>query len=162
MSVLILAEALDPSADRMVRALADRDMPTHRLDTAWFPTELAVEAQLRGRPWVGRLRSPHRDVELAEIDAIWYRSPAAFQLPPGLTPAERQHAHLEAKLGVGGVLLALPARWVNRPDLSATACYKPLQLAAAVRAGLVVADTLITNTAGAVHDSSPSTPPARG
>ncbi|MGI9003828.1 MAG: MvdC/MvdD family ATP grasp protein [Pseudonocardia sp.] len=151
MSVLILAESLDPSADRMVLALASRDVPTHRLDTAWFPTHLAVDARLRDRRWAGRLRTPYRDVELEDVDAIWYRSPATFQFPPGLSLAERQHAHIEAKLGLGGVLLALPARWVNRPDLSATACYKPLQLATAARVGLVVADTLVTSIAGALR-----------
>ncbi|MBA2324237.1 MAG: RimK domain-containing protein [Pseudonocardiales bacterium] len=112
---------------------------------------MGVDARLRDGRWVGRLCSPHRDVELEDIDAVWYRAPAAFQLPAGLTVAERRHAHIEAKLGLGGVLLALRTRWVNRPDLSATACYKPLQLAAAARAGLTVADTLVTNTPDAVR-----------
>lgn len=70
MSVLILAESLDPSADQMVLALADRDVRTHRLDTAWFPTQLGVDARLRDGRWVGRLRTPYRDVELEGIDAI--------------------------------------------------------------------------------------------
>lgn len=150
MSVLILAETLDPSTDRMVLALADRGAATHRMDTAWFPTQVGVEARLCGGLWRGRLRAPRRDIELEDIHAVWYRSPASFQFPSGLSPAERQHAHIEAKLGLGGVLLALPVLWVNRPDLAATACYKPLQLAVAARCGLSVADTLVTSTPEAV------------
>jgi hypothetical protein len=45
------------------------------------------------------------------------------------------------------VLLSLPVRRVNRPDLAATACCKPLQMALAGRHGLVVPDTLMTNVA---------------
>lgn len=155
MSVLILAEQLDPSADLMVRTLDERRVPVHRLDTAWFPTRVRVAARFREARWEGWLRTPRGTILLEDIGAVWYRSPAAFDFPVGLTQAERWHASIEAKMGLGGVLLALPgpsswqARspggWVNRPDLSATACYKPVQLAAAAEAGLAAADTLVTN-----------------
>ncbi len=61
-------------------------------------------------------------------------------------PAKR-----EAKLGVGGVLLSLAdVLWVNRPDLAATAAYKPVQLTTAARCGLSVPQTLVTNSRDAV------------
>ena len=133
MSVLILAEDLDLSADEMVLALAEREVATHRVNTAWFPSQLGIEAVLGESGWQGRLRTPRGDVELSEIRSVWYRSPAAFVFPAELSAVERQHCYIEAKLGIGGVLLALPVQWVNRPDLAAAACYKPVQLAAALR-----------------------------
>lgn len=151
MSVLILAEDIDLSADQMVLALAEREVATHRINMAWFPAELAVEAQWSGKGWEGRLQSPRGELDLEEIRSIWFRSPAAFQFPEHLSAAERQHCYIETKLGMGGVLLALPVLWVNRPDLAATACYKPIQIAAAGRAGLTVPPTLVTNTASAVR-----------
>ncbi len=78
---------------------------------------------------------------------------------PVVVPDARRHvgggARLrqaaEAKLGVGGVLLALPdVLWVNRPDLAATAVYRPVQWAAAARCGLTVPRTLVSNDPAAV------------
>lgn len=57
----------------------------------------------------------------------------------------------EAKLGLGGVLASLPVRWVNHPNRSADASYKPVQLAVAARCGLDAPETLITNRADSVR-----------
>lgn len=150
MAVLILAGPVDPCADLMVRALAGHGADVLRMDTAWFPQYVSLTAQLTDGGWCGVLRTPGGVARLEEITAIWYRAPTLFRLPSGLTPAERAHVRTEARFGLGGVLLSLPIRWVNRPDRVATACYKPLQMVAATRAGLTVADTLITNAADAV------------
>lgn len=145
MSVLILAEERDVSADRMVLALQARGAEVHRLNTAWFPTQLSMSARLRGGRWTGHLRTPNRIVDLEDITAVWYRSPKAYQFPDGLNTAEREHAKTEAKYGLGGVLMSLPALWVNHPARLADSAYKPFQLAVAACRGLRVADTVITN-----------------
>lgn len=152
MSVLILADERDVGADPVVIALAERNAVVHRVDTAWFPSSLEFETVLRDGRWVGCLRLPGRRVDLEEVDAVWCRSPGAFRFPSDLTTAERGHAAIEARLGLGGVLLSLPVLWVNRPDRAATACYKPLQLAVAAACGLCIPDTLVTSTPRAVED----------
>jgi len=108
MTVLILAAEFDVSADQMVLALRECDVPVCRLDTMWFPTQLSLDAELRDGQWWGRLRAPGRDVELEGLRSIWYRGPSTFQFPPELSGAERHHAFLEAKYGLGGVLSSLP------------------------------------------------------
>jgi ATP-grasp ribosomal peptide maturase len=145
MSVLILTDDCDPSADEMVLALAARGVEVHRINTAWFPARLSVSARLCGDRWSGHLRTEHRTVDLEEVQAVWYRSPRAFEFPPGLTAPVRAHANMEAKYGLGGVLMSLPVLWVNHPGRLADAAYKPRQLAVAARSGLWVADTLITS-----------------
>lgn len=150
MTVLILAAEFDVSADQMVLALQERGVPVCRVDTAWFPSQLSIDAELRDGRWRGRLRTPGRDVELAGLRSIWYRSPATFGFPSGLSSAERHHAFLEAKYGLGGVLSSLPVLWVNHPARAA-ASSKPVQLATAATCGLVVPDTLITNEASAMR-----------
>ncbi|AIG74366.1 Hypothetical protein AJAP_07265 [Amycolatopsis japonica] len=145
MSILILAEERDPSADSMVLALHDRGAKVYRLNTAWFPAQLSITAQLRGGRWTGCLRTEHHVVDLEEIQAVWYRSPKAYRFPAALNTAEREHANIEAKYGIGGVLMSLDALWVNHPARLADSGYKPYQLAVAARCGLQVADTLITN-----------------
>lgn len=145
MATLILAEEDDPCADHMIEVFRERGVPVDRVDLAWFPRALGLEARLRDGRWTGCLYAHERRIDLEAVSAIWYRSPAAFRFPHGLTSAERSHAAIEAKMGIGGVLLSLPALRVNRPDLAATATYKPLQLAAAAAVGLVVADTIVTS-----------------
>lgn len=144
MTVLILAGEFDVSADQMVLALRQREVPVCRIDTMWFPVQLSIDAELRDGQWRGWLRAPGRDVELEGLRSVWYRSPATFQFPPELSGAERQHAFLEAKYGLGGVLSSLPVLWVNHPARAAAAS-KPVQLSTAACCGLTVPDTLITN-----------------
>jgi glutathione synthase/RimK-type ligase-like ATP-grasp enzyme len=93
----------------------------------------------------GVLRTAHRAVELEAISSIWYRDPTAFQFPDTLTDVEKAYAHREARLGFGGVLAALPVRWVNHPNRAADSIFKPLQLATAAASGLCIQPTLVTN-----------------
>jgi len=151
MSVLILADEHDPSADRMVLALNERGAEVNRIDTGWFPAQLNVSARLRGGRWTGHLTTPARTIDLEDIHAVWYRSPRPYQFPDSLNSAEEQHAHMEGKYGLGGVLMSLPALWVNHPGRIAGAAYKPYQLAVASRCGLSVKDTLVTNSADSVR-----------
>ncbi|MDQ2883122.1 MAG: ATP-grasp ribosomal peptide maturase [Actinomycetota bacterium] len=150
MTVLILAAEFDVSADQMILALRSRDMPVCRVDTSWFPTQLSLDSQLSEGRWRGWLRAPGRDIELEGLRSVWYRSPTTFQFAPELSDAERHHAFLEAKYGLGGVLSSLPVLWVNHPARAAAAS-KPVQLAIAARCGLSVPDTLITNDPAAVR-----------
>jgi ATP-grasp ribosomal peptide maturase len=150
MTVLILAPELDFTADRMVKALEDRAVSVARVDTAWFPQRASVDAELRDGRWMGTLSAGGRVIALEDLRSIWYRSPGAFTFPAELSPTERHWATTEAKLGLGGVLASLPVLWVNHPSRNADASYKPVQLVTAVRCGLTVADTLVTNEQAAV------------
>lgn len=145
MTVLILTEDIDATADAVVRALADHGVGVDRMNTAWFPTQMRVSARLRGGRWAGSITTPGRVIELEAITAVWYRAPRAYEFPPGLSAPERAHANLEAKYGLGGVLGSLPALWVNHPARLADAGYKPAQLVLAHQSGLRVPDTVITN-----------------
>jgi len=150
-SVLILARDFDPSVDAMIPALTERDAHVYRVNTAWFPTQMQLMAQLNGR-WHGRLITPRGPVELEELTAVWYRSPEAYAMPHQLSPGEAQHALVEAKYGLGGMLGSLPVLWCNHPNRVADAAYKPVQLARASIAELMVPDTLITNDADTAHE----------
>src|SRR5699024_10681322 len=115
-----------------------------------FPQHMSVAARFHQGRWQGTLTTPQHHVDLEGVRSVWYRAPSKFALP-AMSPAHRHHAHTEAKLGLGGVLLSLPAAWLNPPGAHADAGYKPLQLAAAARSGLTVVDTIITNSAHTVR-----------
>jgi ATP-grasp ribosomal peptide maturase len=151
MAVLVLAADRDPTADRVGGVLADRGIPVVRVDTAHFPERASIDAEFRNGAWTGTLRMGETVAVLEEVRSIWYRSPGAFEFPGELSPTERHWAMTESKLGVGGVLTALPVQWVNHPARNADASYKPVQLVTAARCGLAVADTLVTNEPAAVR-----------
>lgn len=152
MTVLVLTGDCDPTADRVVEELGRRSVPIFRCDTSWFPGRLSLDAHL-GDPgcWSGSLRTANRTVRLREVRSVWYRRPAAFRFPEGMSRPERQHAGWEAKFGLGGILMSLPCQHVNHPSREADACYKPLQLSTAAACGLTVPETLITNDPEAVR-----------
>ncbi|PRW64645.1 MvdC/MvdD family ATP grasp protein [Actinopolyspora mortivallis] len=145
MTVLILARDIDPSADAMVQAVQRRDVRVYRVNTAWFPAQLGLAAELRDDRWCGHLTTPAHTIDLAEITGVYYRAPEAFRFPNEWDLPVRQHAFLEAKYGLGGVLASLPAVWVNHPSRLADAAYKPVQLAEAARLGLCAPHTALTN-----------------
>jgi ATP-grasp ribosomal peptide maturase len=150
-TVLVLAEELDRTADGVICGLTERGVPVVRLDLSWFPQQLTLDAEFCDDGWRGILRTEHWTVELESIRSIYVRTPSSFRMPEGMTAAERDFAKREAKIGVGGVLLSMAdVLWVNRPDLAARAVYKPIQLAIAARCGLSVPRTLVTNSRDAV------------
>lgn len=145
-TVLILTERLDPTADLVVTALADRGVPVYRVDTADFPAALTVTSELGGpggEGWRTGFHSPLRSLAVTDVCGAYYRRPSAFVFPP-MSAADRQWAELEARIGLGG-LLALVPNWLNHPSRIGYAEYKPVQLALAGEAGLLVPRTLITN-----------------
>jgi ATP-grasp ribosomal peptide maturase len=156
---LVFAEQSDTPVDAVIRELTIRDVPVFRVDTSWFPRELVLEALLddEGR-WAGVLRTRYRTVDLGAIRSIWHRDPGAFSFAEGMTEVERAYAYREARLGLGGVLASLDALWVNHPNRSADAVYKPRQLAIAARCGLTTVPTVITNSPDAVRRLAAGSP----
>lgn len=145
MTVLILAPEFDPTVDAVIQALTERDVGVFRTDLSDFPTRLRVDARLCAGHWSGRLWNDHREVELDELRSIWRRNPSTYTFPASMTTQEQDFAYREAKLGLGGVLAALDVLWVNHPNRSADAVWKPYQWKIAAECGLVVADTCVTN-----------------
>ncbi|MBI1759090.1 MAG: ATP-grasp ribosomal peptide maturase [Actinobacteria bacterium] len=145
---LVLTHPFDPTADYVVSELNRRGAPVFRCDPGEFPQRLTLTARLdddrAGAGWVGCLRLPEREVFLSEVGCAYYRRPTIFDLPAGMTEQVRRWSAAEARMGVGGVLSALP-HWLNHPAAIAAAEYKPVQLALAGACGLTVPATLVTN-----------------
>lgn len=136
-----MTQPFDPTVDYVVEELNRRGAPVFRCDPGEFPQRLTLTARL-GEGWAGSLRLAGRSLRLDQVGCVYYRRPSVFEFPEDL--AEARWALAEARIGLGGVLSALP-RWLNHPADIARAEYKPLQLAQARAAGLRVPDTLITN-----------------
>ena len=150
MTVLIVSQELDATADGVVLALGERGVPVFRIDRAWFPQRLTLEAELCQGEWTGCLRTTTRRVEFGNIRSVWYRWRSKFVLSPHLTAQDAQHAEREAGTGFDGVLCCLDARHVNHPHRVA-ALPKPAELHLAARCGLHVPQTVISNSSSQVR-----------
>jgi ATP-grasp ribosomal peptide maturase len=155
-TVLILTDADDPTATRVMTELDGRGVPAVRVAPADFPTRIGMTARIgRGQPWAGALTdlaTGRTLVELDDVRSVYYRRPNQFQVADGLSGPERVFAYGEARIGFGGVLQALRhCLWINDPVAAARAEYKPVQLAAAAECGLRVPATIISNEPEHAH-----------
>ncbi|GAA4217260.1 ATP-grasp ribosomal peptide maturase [Actinocatenispora rupis] len=141
MTVLVLTGRLDPTADLVVTELHRRRVPVFRCDPADFPGRVDVAAEFRGAGWTGWLRTPHHTVDLGAVRSAYFRRPGPIAVDTGPAP---EWATAEARGGFGGLLQAVPY-WLNHPGRMTHAEYKPVQLAAAARAGLDTPRTLVTS-----------------
>ncbi|WP_086711498.1 ATP-grasp ribosomal peptide maturase [Streptomyces antimycoticus] len=149
--VLVLTSLEDVTADRVIAALNEREVPVARVDPADIGTGLSFGARIgAGSPtWSGRLRTTSREVELGEAAAVYYRRPTPYIARYGHLPAQqRDFAVAEARHGLGGILNHLHnAFYVNHPSAVRAADFKPAQLQKAAHLGLTIPPTLVTNDA---------------
>jgi ATP-grasp ribosomal peptide maturase len=148
-SVVVITRRPDPTADLVILRLAAQGVPVARFDLGDFPQALTIAGRLaRGTSrWTGRIVTEHRTIELADVDAVWYRKPTRFSFHPAMSATERAWAEREAKAGLGGLLAALSVKWVNHPYLISAAERKPVNLSLAAACGLTVPETLLTSDA---------------
>ncbi|MGH3875299.1 MAG: MvdC/MvdD family ATP grasp protein [Pseudonocardiaceae bacterium] len=142
--VLIVSGRDDWSAKQVATQLETRMFPYAWLDPADFPTRVGITARL-GRGWTGEVATPDGVFCWEEITAVFYRRPRDFDMPSSMSGPERRFARAQARVGLGGVLASLPARWINHPSALADCEYKPRQLSLARTVGLRVPATIVTN-----------------
>ncbi len=144
--MLVIAQALDGSADLVVDALLARGAEVARIDTADFPGAFSLAATPDRIDSPGWLCVRGRRIDLELVCSVYRRSPARFAFPDGMSAPERRFATaLESVYGLGGVFSAQPWRWIDHPGAVADASYKPRQLRAAAQCGMNVPRSLVTN-----------------
>jgi ATP-grasp ribosomal peptide maturase len=142
--VLIVSACGDWSAERVAEALDTRGAAYRWLDPAEFPQRLSLAARFDG-DWRTSLVNSDQVVDLVEVFSVFYWRPGDFIMPAGMSGPELRFARAQARVALGGLLTSLPVRWMNHPSALADHEYKPRQLAAASRCGLVTPRTVITN-----------------
>ncbi|MER6473873.1 ATP-grasp ribosomal peptide maturase [Streptomyces collinus] len=148
-TVLVVTALEDVTADWVIAALNEREVPVVRVDPADIGPGLSFGARIGAGvlAWAGRLVTGSREVELGEVAAVYYRRPTPYAARFEHLPAQqRDFAAAEARHGLGGVLNHLHgATYVNHPSAVTAADFKPGQLQLAAQLGLVIPPTLTTN-----------------
>jgi glutathione synthase/RimK-type ligase-like ATP-grasp enzyme len=146
-TILIITEELDPHADTIIGLLRQQGHEPIRLHTADFPlhASFGVHFDLNNDSWQGRICSVEgRTVDIESVRSVWWRRPAAFQLPEDLLAEEKAFAKEELYQAFRGLLASLESYWVSHPDNIRSASYKLEQLQRAKRMGFDVPRTLAT------------------
>ncbi|MGH3872977.1 MAG: MvdC/MvdD family ATP grasp protein [Pseudonocardiaceae bacterium] len=153
-TTLILTATDDTTADLVADALAARGGKTARIDVGDFPTALSVTGAISADGiWRGELvAADGTALDLESLGAVYYRRPTRFRLPAHLSSADRRFIEAEAYRGLGGLLAALPARWVSHPARIVDAEAKPVQLQLAADCGFRLPRTLISNDPDRVRE----------
>jgi hypothetical protein len=151
--ILIITEASDLHSDAVAYALRKKGHVCECLITPDFPTLLGLSMRLRPGDPDGRfvLRGLDLDSDSREgaFDTVWMRRPGAPVLPEDMHPGDKQVATRQCEVFLSNLVAFVDpgkrAFWVNPLSSDATAQQKSCQLRSAVRAGLKIPDTLISN-----------------
>ncbi|MFD5567644.1 ATP-grasp ribosomal peptide maturase [Streptomyces cadmiisoli] len=143
--VLVCTENEDATADLVIAELNRRRVPVLRFDPGRdFPARVVLVARSEAGGWGGQLSVGQHKADLSAVRALYHRRPSPY--PTGSSEQAARFAAQENRRGLGGVLGALPrCLYLSHPQAIAQAEYKPAQLDAATRAGLMAPATLITN-----------------
>ncbi|MFE1326696.1 ATP-grasp ribosomal peptide maturase [Streptomyces sp. NPDC058735] len=155
-TVLVVTALEDVTADLVVAALNEREVPVVRVDPADIGPALTFGFRIDAdrAEWGGRLRTTSREVEPGEVAAVYWRRPTPYGARFAHLPRQQgEFAAAEARHGLGGVLHGLSgARYVNHPAAVARAEFKPAQLRTFARLGLRIPPTLVTNDEQAARE----------
>jgi glutathione synthase/RimK-type ligase-like ATP-grasp enzyme len=150
--IAIISNSSDATADYFERFIVENGEPLVRIDTDRFAQSDLNFHLVDGHVSSCCFATDGQTHRFEEISAIYYRRPRPPKLPDHLSPEVRRWAESEYRRAWGGLLHgAAGAKWVNHPLANSSASYKPEQLLRALKMGLSVPDSLITNNENAAR-----------
>lgn len=135
----------DQAADRVLKQLKDMGHQGLRWNTDSYPQDAQLTSQFSGTTLRRRLRTQDFEVELDELDAVYFRRfEAGVNLPPDLGQF-REACYQESVQTLLGTLGALPCFQLDPAWAIRRAELKEVQLRFAAELGLDYPRTLFTN-----------------
>jgi glutathione synthase/RimK-type ligase-like ATP-grasp enzyme len=143
--ILIISYPGEEHTDVVVGHLERAGRDVVRLDMAEFPSSASLTLNwTEGVEPSFQIGRAGRVVEMAAARVGWWRRVRPFTIDPSLGGEMSAFAESETAQAVGGMLDALPCRWVNTRAADDAAHRKPYQWAVAQRLGIAVPRTLVT------------------
>lgn len=140
--VLILSFEDDLHAVAIQSLLERHNAVADILDTGSFPSSFALVQDSSGHDLITL-----NDKRLTEYHSIWWRRARPPQPSKDIIDSEEyRFAARESREALWGAIHASRVPIYNSPQAESIACYKPYQLQVARECGLLVPNTLITNS----------------
>jgi hypothetical protein len=147
-SILIASAAGDAHAITLTVALARRGHTVLPWNAGYFPAHQtsSFSIEMDAAPAL-ELKGEGLSFSMNDIDVIWYRKPREPVTPSYVHPEDRGAVDGACKRYVQGFWVSAPERafWVNSMEGKRKAESKILQLREAVRCGLTIPATLVSN-----------------
>jgi hypothetical protein len=146
---LALTHSSDQTATYLIERLAGVGIQLLRLDTDTLTQTCQILHDAGGTV----LRCNGISIQPADVTHVWLRRPTALDIRVSEDAGDNDHARLEWTSALEGFLSQIPrARWINHPAANVAAASKLEQLNRAVRHGLVVPDTVVTQNPAALRE----------
>jgi glutathione synthase/RimK-type ligase-like ATP-grasp enzyme len=145
--IVIITEEFDTHADDILMLLCEMGHEPARVHTADFPQHANLSLSYDGTSWKHVMQTRTRAISLDEVRSVWWRRPAAVQLPETLTLDEKAFAVSESTQALLSTweMLERSCYWVSFPANIRKASYKVSQLKLARSLGLEIPRTLTSN-----------------
>lgn len=146
MKVLIFTRSGDnASVDMVSQELNRRGAAVARFDTDLYPQDIQLRSSYQGSSQKIAVRTPTGLLDLHDVDAVWYRRfSAGTQLPDSLGDTLTA-CRDESRLALYGTIVSLDCFHLDPVPRVRGTDYKELQLREAMRVGLEIPPTVITN-----------------
>lgn len=151
MSVLIITNKLDLSADEIVTHLQKMGTKVFRLNTEDLCSVIDAELHITESRFEVKFNSSLRSISLSEVGSAFYRRPKQVEAIGVADEVSRAFVKSETSTFLNWLWQALDCFWVSKPSHIRRAESKIDQLKIAPRFGLAVPKTLITNNPDAVR-----------
>lgn len=151
--VLIIGQAADPHVERVRQELAVLGVAAFVADP--YDTDTRVSLSFAGGECRFQARATSHAITDANISAVWWRLKPGPEYPAlsAELRAMQTFRTREWQHALEGLEAALPhARWVNPRDVDRRVRYKAVQLREAMRHGMAIPPTLISNDSAQVAE----------
>ncbi len=150
--ILIVSHLYEPSVNAVVQELERSGIHWARFNTESFPLLSAGGVSISGRKLETSLVINNSEIDIGDVNAVWFRRMSKWILPSNLSGHELEFAENECRAFVQGLFFLLEdATWTNDPDSERRASNKIGQLKTAASLGFSVPKTLITNSPSKVR-----------
>ncbi len=144
--ILIISNKEDLTADFLIAELERKGASYLRVNTEDFPQNTILDWHIDASFMKGSLRGDFGNINLSDIDSVWYRRPKSPQHQPGSFSREAAHFMVrESNAALQGFWNSMDCFWVSNPEMIWRAESKPYQLKVASEIGFPIPPTLITN-----------------
>jgi glutathione synthase/RimK-type ligase-like ATP-grasp enzyme len=150
--ILIVTNKTDYTADFLILGLKQREIDFVRFNTEDFPQNIDLVLDIDGEGIGGQLKIFDRDINLDQIQSVWFRRPFPSEPAPQIKDiAEREFVIAESRETLDGLWRILSCFWVSHPDKLRLAESKLYQLKLASCLGFNIPQTLVTNSSDAAN-----------
>jgi hypothetical protein len=151
MILVVSDRASDGHVAPVVRELTRRGHEVQVFDPAVFPGRAEVTLDSTRRGVRAALRWEEHDLDLDQVQSVWYRRPGDFVLPDQLLAGEEKWIRLECQHLFRALWASTPGLWVSDPAAIRQSSLKLVQLKHAIELGFEVPRFTVTNDVSHAH-----------